>query len=117
MSPARRLLHATVTVVTVTVVGLLLAGCSGSSPEAVTPASTAAAARQVGPEAFAAEVAGGDRFVVNVHTPDEGSIEGTDAEIPFDQLERRAAELPQGHDVALAVYCMTGSMSRTAVAT
>ncbi len=60
---------------------------------------------------------GGNRFVVNVHTPDEGGIDATDVDIPFDRLEERAAELPQDRKSAIAVYCMTGGMSETAVNT
>ena len=57
----------------------------------------------------------GLRFVVNVHTPDEGSISGTTATIAFDQLKTRAAELPQDRSTGLAVYCKTGRMSAEAV--
>lgn len=59
----------------------------------------------------------GDRYVINVHTPDEGSIVGTDLAIPFDQLEQRKAELPAERSTRLAIYCMSGNMSATAAAT
>ena len=114
MNAARRLVQVTATV---TGVVLLIAGCAAIRPEAVTPSPSASAARQLGPEAFAAEIASGDRFVVNVHTPDEGGIDGTDADIPFDQLEERVSELPQEKAAAIAVYCMTGRMSEIAVDT
>lgn len=114
MIAARRLLYSTVAV---TAAVLLTAGCAATTPEAAPPTASATAARQLGPETFAAEIGGGDRFVVNVHTPDEGGIDGTDADIPFDRLEERAAELPQDRDTAIAVYCMTGGMSETAVDT
>lgn len=102
---------------------LLTAGCSApdaapTSPGSAAPASgSSVAAPLIGPEEFAAEIAGGDRFVVNVHTPDEGSIAGTDAKIPFDQIGGRAAELPQDRNTPLAVYCRTGRMSQIAVGT
>lgn len=114
MNAARRLLYSTTTV---TVAVLLMAGCASDTPQVVTPTDSATAARQLGPEAFAAEVASGDRFVINVHTADEGGIEGTDASIPFNQLEERAAELPQDRTAAIAVYCMSGGMSEIAVDT
>ena len=98
-------------------VTLAASGCSsGDAPE--TPAATAsgAAARTVGPAQFAREIASDRRYLVNVHTPDEGSIEGTDAAIPFDQIDDRAAELPNSRTAPLAVYCMTGNMSEEAVA-
>lgn len=95
---------------------LLATGCSASTPEVTAPTSVATA-RQISPEDFAAKVASGERFVVNVHTPDEGGIAGTDVAIPFDELEQRAAELPQDRGAPLAVYCMSGNMSEVAVAT
>lgn len=115
MNATRRLLFSSVIAMGSLV---LIAGCGTTSPEASAPSSASAtAARQVGPEAFAAEISGGDRFVVNVHTPDEGGIEGTDVAIPFDQLEERAAELPQDRESPIALYCMTGGMSKKAVDT
>ncbi|GAA1223856.1 rhodanese-like domain-containing protein [Rhodoglobus aureus] len=114
MNAAPRLLHTTTTVMAAV---LLMVGCAANTPQADTPIDAASAARQLDPEAFAAEVASGDRFVMNVHTPDEGGIEGTDADIPFDQLKERAAELPQDRTAAIAVYCMSGGMSEIAAET
>lgn len=105
-----------------------LAGCSApsspargdgssSSAPATSSSSTSAPSRLLAPDAFAAEVSGGDRVVVNVHTPDEGSIDGTDASIPFDQVADRAGELPADRDAPLAVYCRSGSMSAEASVT
>lgn len=101
----------------VTVAALLVAGCAADTPEAAAPTSPVTSVRQVGPQAFAAEIASGDRFVVNVHTPDEGRIDGTDADIRFNQLEERTAELPQDRAAPVAVYCRTGTMSETAIDT
>lgn len=87
---------------------VVLSGCAAPPPEL---------AREVGPSAFAEEIAGDARVAVNVHTPDEGSIGGTDLTIPFDQVAARADELPADRDTPLAIYCMTGRMSREAAAT
>ena len=51
----------------------------------------------------------GERLIINVRTPDEGSI-------LFDHLQARAVELPADRAAPIAVYCMTGRMS-AAVAT
>ena len=107
MKPARRLLYTTTTVIAAV---LLMAGCAANTPQVDTPTDTSSAARQLDPEAFAAEVESGERFVINVHTPDEGGIEGTDADIQFYQL-------PQDRTAAIAVYCMSGGMSEIAVDT
>ena len=58
-----------------------------------------------------------DRYVINVHTPDEGSIAGTDVAIPFDELESRESELPPDRGTRLAIYCMSGNMSESAAET
>lgn len=69
------------------------------------------------PEPFAAQMARDDSFVLNVHTPDEGSIPGTDAAIAFDELEARRSELPNDLDASLVIYCMSGNMSVDAAET
>jgi rhodanese-related sulfurtransferase len=74
-------------------------------------------AEQVAPAEFAAVVADEDVVTVNVHVPDEGSILGTDAAIPFDQITTSVGELPKERTTALAVYCRTGLMSTEAVQT
>lgn len=95
---------------------LLTTGCAGGtgSTDAAPPS---AAATLLEPAAFADVVAGEEAFVINVHVPDEGTIEGTDAAIPFDRIEQQQAELPEDRGTPLAVYCRSGSMSAEAVAT
>jgi len=89
---------------------VLAGACGGSGSSEVQSADAAL----VEPTPFSALVEAPKTFVLNVHTPDEGSIPGTDAEIPFDQLERRTAELPGDRSTPLAVYCRSGNMSATA---
>ena len=74
-------------------------------------------AGQVLPAEFAALVADEDVVTVNVHVPDEGSIPGTDAAIPFDRISTSVGDLPQELSTPLAVYCRTGQMSLEAVKT
>src|SRR5680860_1780573 len=95
-------------------VGMLLAGCSSSqTADDATPTSSTL----LSPEGYADMLEAGDRYVINVHTPDEGSIAGTDLAIAFDQLEAREAELPAERSTKLAIYCMSGNMSATAAET
>lgn len=97
--------------------------CSGGGPTATSaPSSTGmeadtATVARLPPAEFATVVADDAVLTVNVHVPDEGSIEGTDASIPFDEIRSRSAELPDGRGTRLAVYCKTGRMSTDAVAT
>ncbi len=55
-----------------------------------------------------------DFLLVNVHVPYEGELPGTDAFIPFNQVEKRASELPNDRRAKIVVYCMTGRMSAIA---
>ena len=82
--------------------GLATVACSVGEPPTSTGATSAsagisaAAVAPVPPGEFAAALA--DAFDVNVHVPDEGSIAGTDAAIPYDEVRDRSAELPQDRD-------------------
>ena len=56
-------------------------------------------------------------FLLNVHVPYEGEIEGTDANVPYDQVAQRIGELPSDRSAPLVVYCRSGRMSTAAVET
>lgn len=99
----------------VVLTAMTLAGC-GDRDAPTSPTSRKDDYPSVEPAEFALLVKDASNFVLNVHTPDEGSIPGTDATIPYDQLLRRADELPD-RSTAVAVYCRTGRMSAEAVAT
>lgn len=62
------------------------------------------------PEVFATRLRNGDPFVVNVHVPFAGEIEGTDEHIPSDRLGS-SRTLPRPPGAEILVYCKTGSMS------
>lgn len=65
------------------------------------------------PAAFAARLERDEAFVVNVHTPFAGEIEGTDEHIPSDRI-RSSSALPSALDAEILLYCRTGSMSADA---
>jgi len=52
-------------------------------------------------------------FVVNVHRPYEGEIDGTDASIPYDEIAGDPS-LPSDKGTPILLYCQTGQMSATA---
>lgn len=95
------------------VVAVVAAACGddGGSPD---DAAVVHEPRLVGPAGFAEAIAAPDVVVINVHVPDEGSIEGTDLTIPFDEIAE-SDELPADLDTPLAVYCRSDNMSASAV--
>ena len=64
----------------------------------------------VDPDAFAARLKNADAFVVNVHVPFAGEIDGTDEHIPVDRVADSRA-LPRARDREILLYCRTGAMA------
>ncbi len=62
---------------------------------------------------FDSILASRDPFIVDVHTPEQIHIPGTDAFIDFTQVKDRLAEFPQDKKTEILVYCRSGSMSLT----
>ncbi|MDO8692027.1 MAG: rhodanese-like domain-containing protein, partial [Dehalococcoidia bacterium] len=58
-----------------------------------------------------------DFYLVNVHVPYIGEIEGTDAKIPYNQIKENLDKFPKDAGVRIVVYCMSGSMSKSAAQT
>lgn len=110
VNPLPRLRVTTIAALTAVI---LLSAC-GSDPPSPTADDTTV---RVAPATFADVIAKPATFVLNVHTPDEGSIPGTEANIPFDRLRTRADELPADRSTPIAVYCRSGNMSAQATVT
>ena len=49
-----------------------------------------------------------DVFLVDVHTPEQKHIAGTDALIPYDQVEKNLDKLPKDKDTPIYLYCEGG---------
>ena len=71
---------------------------------------------RLAPDAFAYRAGQTQAFVVNVHTPYEGDIPGTDASIPYDRITGDP-RLPTDKDAEILLYCRTGRMSADAART
>ena len=55
-----------------------------------------------------------DFALVDVHIPEQKHINGTDAFIPYDDIENQLDKLPQGKEAKIVLYCRTGRMSQIA---
>ena len=90
----------------VMMVGLLLSGCQGAgSAKGFTDISVAELSTMLESKDF---------LFVNTHIPYEGEIAGTDAFIPYDELELYADQLPADKDARIVLYCRSGRMSEIA---
>ncbi len=55
-----------------------------------------------------------DIFLVDVHTPEQRHIKGTDLFIPFNEIEKYQDSLPQDKNTAIYLYCESGPMGNAA---
>ncbi|MDO8488124.1 MAG: DUF1573 domain-containing protein [bacterium] len=71
-------------------------------------------AKLVSPEVFAELAKSKDAFILDVHTPEQTHIPGTNAFIPYDQIGKNTDKLPKDKTAPVLVYCRSGSMSASA---
>jgi rhodanese-related sulfurtransferase len=55
-----------------------------------------------------------DIFLVDVHTPEQRHIQGTDLFMPYDAVEQYQDRLPQDKSTPLYIYCEGGPMGNAA---
>jgi rhodanese-related sulfurtransferase len=55
-----------------------------------------------------------DIFLVDVHTPEQQHIKGTDFFIPYNEIEQYKDKLPKDKNTAIYLYCEGGPMGNAA---
>ena len=58
-----------------------------------------------------------DIFLVDVHTPQQPHIKGTDLFIPFNEIDKHLDQLPKDKNTAIYLYCKGGPMGNAAAKT
>lgn len=97
---------------------MLSAGCTQGETrqaEQVNQNQGEADYRGVSPKQLKTMLESEDIFLVDVHIPEQEHIRGTDAFIPYNQVERQKDKLPEDRSTKIVVYCRTGPMSFPAI--
>jgi rhodanese-related sulfurtransferase len=55
-----------------------------------------------------------DVFLVDVHTPEQRHIKGTDLFIPYNEINKYKNKLPENKNTAIYLYCEGGPMGNAA---
>lgn len=55
-----------------------------------------------------------DIFLIDVHTPQQRHIKGTDLFIPFNEIAKHQDQLPQDKSTPIYLYCQGGPMGNEA---
>ena len=58
-----------------------------------------------------------DILLIDVHTPEQRHIKGTDLFIPYNEIEKYQDKLPKAKNTAIYVYCEGGPMGNAAART
>lgn len=73
---------------------------------------------QLTPHEFQEAVhSGEDVLLIDVHVPEQTHLSGTDALVPYDEVEEHVDEFPEDLDTPIYLYCRTGHMVNVAART
>ncbi|MBL1264167.1 rhodanese-like domain-containing protein [Methylomicrobium sp. RS1] len=84
---------------------VLMAGCQFQKPDYVQTLSPAELQQVMQHQ---------DIFLVDVHTPEQRHIKGTDLFVPYDEVEKYQDKLPKDKNAAIYLYCRSGPMGNAA---
>lgn len=99
----------------------LVAACDGNATKSVAANQygrrieiAGGAYTEVAPQELHALLANKTFPLINVHTPYEGEIEGTDAVIPYNEIDKMVDKLPSDKNAMVVLYCRSGRMTQEA---
>ena len=98
-------------------IGLLLSGCSSKGSENSVEETPENTYSEVSVEQFESMMQDKDFILINVRTPFDGNIPGTDLNIPYDEIDRHLDELPQDKNAKILLYCKSSRTSTIAANT
>jgi rhodanese-related sulfurtransferase len=90
-----------------------IAPAAGAAVVQNEPAEAREPFARLDPAAFEERMKNDKAMVINVHTPYEGELDGTDAFIPYDKI-KDDPRLPADKGTELLLYCRSGHMSEEA---
>ena len=70
--------------------------------------------RDIAPADLATVLDNQDIVLIDTHIPEQERIPGTDAFIPYNEIEQSLAKLPKDKNAPIVVYCRSGNMSTQA---
>ena len=83
----------------------------------IPPALLISASERINPSELKERLNNKNFTLINVHTPYEGEILGTDTFIEYDEIVAARTQLPQDKNAEIVLYCKTGRMSAEALLT
>ena len=86
----------------------LIAGCQFQKPDYL---------KMISPAELHQTMQNSDIFLIDVHTPQQRHIKGTDLFIPYNEIEKHLDQLPQDKNTVIYLYCEGGPMGNAAAKT
>jgi rhodanese-related sulfurtransferase len=92
----------------ITTIIFLITGCQFQKPDYLKMV-TAAELHQT--------MQSGDILLVDVHTPQQRHIKGTDLFVPYNEIDKHLDQLPKDKNTSIYLYCEGGPMGNAAAKT
>lgn len=94
---------------------IFLIGCANTQLEGKkTTELTKSAYKNMTTDELNEQLKNKDFALIDVHIPEQEHIKGTNAFIPYDEIENQLEKLPSEKDAKIVLYCRTGRMSEIA---